>query len=318
MDPKIQLMLACLKIRHVGMQSVRRYLDTVIDAEDVLENFDLLKDSNVITMRNAVTSGILNQEIWKKYVDLSFEEGLKAEKKKIQIISYRDKNYPKNLLTLKRYPPVLYAKGNLDLLNHPRSVAIVGTRKPTFFGKEICLEISKRFTQNEDYVIISGLAKGCDTYAHQAAMETTKKTIAILASGLDQNVYPKQNQKVAEEIAETGGLLLSANALGIKTMPHLLAARDEWQSGISDGTIAIETTLKGGTNIAIKQALIQNRPLAVVDYSHCFGEQSLQKIPQTLGNQKYLQEHCAFGIYSEKSFDDFERRMHEDHARRFW
>lgn len=325
-DPITQFILACQQIKGIGGQTIKKYVEKIDDAQAVIDNFNLLNKIADKRLKNKISDGTVNENNWRAYTDNAFAQWEKAKAKNIEIISYKNKFYPKNLLSLPKCPIIFYAKGNVELLNTEKSVAIIGTRNPTDFGKRIGGFVAEQYA-DKGYVIVSGLAKGCDTVAHEAAMRTTKRTIAILAAGLDQPVYPKQNKDLAERIIENDdGLLLSTYPLGEKLRPQYLAARDEWQSGMSDGVIAIQTGLKGGTNIAINHSFEQDRPLAVIDYSLYFNKEtneSLDNLPQALGNKRYLDDGKAFGLYyggqgSDKveTIDEFAHMMQSKHEER--
>lgn len=316
-DPMTQLILASLKIKGMGPQSVKKFLETVSDPQVVLNDFNYFKKSTLTPIKKALNNNFLNAEVWDNFTDQAFQEWDKAQQENIEIINFQQKEFPQNLLFLKKYPLVLYAKGDVSLLNGDKMVAMIGTRKPTKFAEKFGERVSEYFAEKLGYVIVSGLAIGCDTVSHLGAMNTTKRTIAILAHGLDMPVYPKRNQKLAAEMVEEGGLLLSTYPLGTKLMPQYLAARDEWQSGISDGVIALETGLKGGTNIAMNHALHQERPLAVIDHLQHFDEATIDQIPQAQGNLAYIKEGKATGLYGSKSLDEFDQKMRKTHQQRF-
>lgn len=203
----------------------------------------------------------------------------------------------------------MYAKGNVDLLNYEKSVAIIGTRYPSEFGEKMGIRVSKLLAKR-NYSIVSGLAKGIDTCAHKGALDVAGKTIAVLAHGLDKPVYPKENRNLAKEILNSGGLLISTYPNGRKLIPQFLAARDEWQSGLSDGIIVIETGIQGGTNITIGHALKQNRPVGIIDHKQ-FKNGELSFIKQAQGNLKYISENKAYPLYTEKSIREFENKLKE-------
>ncbi|MPN17983.1 hypothetical protein SDC9_165341 [bioreactor metagenome] len=121
-------------------------------------------------------------------------------------------------------------------------------------------------------------------------------------------VYPKENRKLAEKILESGGLLLSTYSNGTKLFPQYLAARDEWQSGLSDGVIVIETGIKGGTNITVGHAIKQKKPIAVLDHRQ-FKDGELAEIKQFQGNVKYILENKADPIYTEHSIAIFDKKI---------
>ena len=295
---KTLLILACLKIPQVGPFNVKKILASINDIKSVIDNFNVLRQMPIRPIQHALKKGTLTAEIWSKYVELSFEELAIAQLNQIELINIDDRRYPQNLKSLRNCPVIIYAKGNLDLLNNRKMVAIVGTRTPSTTGLEIERELTEWFVE-KDYVIVSGLAQGCDTCAHQVAVEKSGKTIAILAAGLDQPIYPKQNTELAQQILFNDGLLISTYPLGTKLFPKFLAARDEWQSGISKGIVVIETGLTGGTNLTIKSALSQQRQVAICD-----------QIPAD-GNRKYLEMNSELiqGVSSPASLEDFTERM---------
>jgi len=281
---KTLLILACLKIPQVGSYNAKKFLLTVTDSKAVIANFNILKETLVRPIRRAIDQGTLTAEVWSKYVELSLQELEKAKLMDVEIINFEDQRYPQNLLTLHNYPVIIYAQGNLKLLNSPKSVAIIGTRTPSKLGLETDRYITEWFVKR-DYVIISGLAKGCDTFAYQTALDNGGKTIAILAAGLDQPIYPRSNVELVRRILENDGLLISTYSLGTKLFPKFLVARDEWQSGLSNGVLVVETGLKGGTNWTIKFALEQQRMVGICD-----------QVPAA-GNLKYLQMNSKVSIF---------------------
>lgn len=249
----------------------------------------------------------ISETDWKKDIDLAAEEINKAQKLNITIISYLDKEYPINLLVLSNAPTILYIKGNYKIVNKDKIVAIIGTRKPSKYG----IRIDNLFSQTlskDGFVIAGGLAKGCDAYAHEASIESKGKTIAILAHGLDQPIYPKENEGLAKRILEMNGALISTYKIGTKLSRYNLAARDEWQSGISDGILAIETGIKGGTRIAMRHAVEQKRPLAVIDYRETT-KKSYIELPTFQGNLDAIKKEKAIPIFSKESLINFENLM---------
>ncbi|AJH14526.1 DNA-processing protein DprA [Myroides profundi] len=188
----------------------------------------------------------------------------------IGIVSYFDINYPKRLKSLSKAgkndsPIILYYKGDIAKLNQMPTVAIIGTRDILPDGAVSGEVISKTFA-NQNFNIVSGLALGCDTVAHQGALKATKGiTTAVLAQGLD-SVYPKENKDLALEILNRGGVLISEYPIGTKVRGPQLVERDRIQAGLSDATIVIHTGVKGGTMHAVETTLDNNKPLYVIGY----------------------------------------------------
>lgn len=281
MNTLTQLMIACLKIPQVGPISVRKLLEKLPVPQRALNDFNEIKRHAPKHFIWAMEKGILDRFIWQDHVKEAQEELLLAEKLKITVINYREITYPQKMLKLHNFPVVLYTKGNVNLLNRAHSVAVVGTRTPSIQGIEHISVATKYFVQ-KDFVIVSGLALGCDTKAHQTALENSGKTVAILGAGLDQPIYPRGNVKLAEDIVANSGLLLSAMPLKKKLYPRFLAVRDEWQSGLSEGIVAVEPEskhdlgIKSGTNITLNFAHKHGHPSVILDESSAIQEQLLE------------------------------------------
>lgn len=277
------------------------------------ENYNLKYDSVVRESHNKRIQKI-SQIDWNVCLSKAENEIKAAEETGVNIISYLDEEYPKNLLSLSKAPAILYVMGNYKILNHDKIVAIIGTRKPSNYG----VKIGKLFAETlskDDFVIVGGLAKGCDTVAHAAAINSGGKTIAILGAGLDQPIYPKVNTTLAKKIVSSGGALVSTFAFGTQLSKYTLASRDEWQSGISDGVLAIETGIKGGTRIAMHHAVEQKRSLAVIDYRQS-KRKEFQNLPTFEGNLDAINNENAIPIFSKKSLREFENIMIENHRKR--
>lgn len=173
----------------------------------------------------------------------------------------------------------------------------------------------KYFTNN-DYVIVSGLAKGTDSKAHEETIKNGGKTVAIMAAGLDQTIYPKENEPLAKEILRTGGALISEYKIGTKLFPQFLVARDRWQSGISDGVIAIETGIRGGTKNAMTASGYQKRPLGCPDVKEYLGV-SFDKLPKTsIGTEEFIEKGLAIPLYTNKSVKEFRLHLEDEKEKR--
>lgn len=254
-------------------------------------------------MKNALEKNKISIQDWNHLMSDAEKAYQSSIEKGIYIINAYEERYPKRLLLLSNKPILIYVKGNQDLLNHKKAVAIIGTRKPSVFGDKMGYRIAKLLSE-ADFSIVSGLAKGIDTQAHQGALESSGKTIAVLAHGLDMPVYPKENRQLAQDIIDAGGLLFSTYKNGTKLLPQYLAARDEWQSALSDGIIVVETAEKGGTNITVNYGLSHKKPISVVDHRQ-FTREDLTKIPQFQGNLKYILSGKVSPIYTEESIQLF-------------
>lgn len=309
-----QFIIACLKIKGVGMVTVQQLLN---DHQLELDpTFNSLLNSNLPPIKKALSKQYLTKQLFQKYLDEAFFELQFCVKHNLTVINSRDGRFPDNLLNLKRFPPILYLKGNVELLNDQNLVTMIGTRHPSPFAKKIGRRLSEYFTKELNYTIVSGLAIGVDTVAHKGALQTNSKTIAVLANGLDQAIYPKRNQHLAEEIVSRGGLLVSNYPIKTVLRPEYLAARDEWQSGLSNGVIAVETGLKGGTNHAMDHAIKQNRPLAALDHRKFFSPEVIRKMNHVQGNIQYIDNDQACPLSTENTLKEFDQLMKERRIQR--
>lgn len=172
-----------------------------------------------------------------------------------------DEDYPHSLKTLRDAPLFLFYRGNPQLLKQA-SIAIVGSRNPSHYGREQAFTIAQQLVTS-DWHVISGLAIGIDGEAHKGAMNNATgigkgKTIAVLGSGLAE-IYPKRHQGLAQQIVESGGLLVSEYLPNEKALAQNFPRRNRIVSGISQGTLVIEAALKSGSLITARLAAEQGR-----------------------------------------------------------
>ncbi len=180
----------------------------------------------------------------------------KLKKLKIGTVTILDTDFPGNLKSLEGAPCVLYFKGKLKV-SDVNSVAIVGSRKMTTYGREVAEKFSSELA-NFGVTIISGLARGIDTAAHKGALSNGGRTIAVLGCGLD-NVYPPQNTALAEEIVKKGGAIISEYPLGYPALPENFVNRNRIVSGLSSAVIVIEGAEKSGTLLTAAHAAEQGK-----------------------------------------------------------
>lgn len=306
------LIISLKRLKGVGVKTIQNFL---------LENYDELMsinkyDENWLRNRQikVISKGLEASSVsWATIQKQSSEILEKAYNDNIKVIHPYMNEYPKRLLTLNNFPPILYCIGNVELLNRSKIVAIIGTRNPTKMGEKIGLRLSEVLSK-DGYTIVSGLAVGSDTIGHLGALNTQGYTIGILPTPIGSPVYPKENQKLADDIVLNKGLLISEYAPGTKLQGRELVsnliARDEWQSGISDGVIAIETGVKGGTNHAIRHAIKSHTPVGIFDYSSQIGEEFFIN-ERFGGNVKYIRNKDAFPIYTTESIENFKFKMKE-------
>jgi DNA processing protein len=184
-----------------------------------------------------------------------------CEASEIQIVGWFDETFPVRLREIPQPPAVLYYRGRLEVAACDRLVAIVGTRRPSTEGADTARRISRSFAE-AGRPIVSGLALGIDTIAHEAALAAHVPTVAVLGNGLDY-VYPPANHELAHQIIEHGGLLLAEAQPGTRASAHELVARDRLQSGLSGLTIVCQAGLRSGAMHTARFATEQHRLLFV-------------------------------------------------------
>ena len=149
-------------------------------------------------------------------------------------------------------PERIYAMGNLDLLKREHMVAIIGSRKATRTGNSKAYDLGISYAK-KGYVVVSGLALGCDASAHRGCMAADGGTIAIVATGLNL-VHPRENIPLQEEILQKGGLILSEQPLGVKANPTRLVARNRLQAALSEEIVVAECPEHSGTMHTVRFA----------------------------------------------------------------
>lgn len=249
-------------------------------------------------LKSAAAAGVLPQPP----EGLRIEEGEEkaervleaAEKARIRILTPWDEEFPAMLRSIPSPPLLLFTKGNTAMLNEPRSAAVVGTVSPGSEAADSCRRVTGALCRR-GFAIVSGLARGCDTLAHQYCLKAGGKTTAVLAHGLDY-CYPKENGSLAEAILENGGLLLSEYPPGVRPRRNYFVARDRLQSGLGQGVCVIEAELSGGTMHTVRFAEKQGRLTGCVPCG-------------APGNLFLLNEKKAYPLAGDREIEQFIRMM---------
>ena len=184
----------------------------------------------------------------------------RLKKMNARIITFWDSDYPESLRNIYFPPLILYILGSLeerDLQN----LAIVGTRKPTDYGKTYAAKFSKELAQ-QNITIVSGMARGIDSIAHRSAIKAGGRTIAVIGSGLDV-IYPSENRTLFKEIVENGAII-SEFELGTKPDAQNFPKRNRIISGISLGCLVVESRKNGGAMQTANYAMDQNREVFAI------------------------------------------------------
>lgn len=179
----------------------------------------------------------------------------------IAFIHEDDPQYPAPLKEISQPPVILYMQGKLPENAH---IAIVGTRRPTTYGREAA-EMFARACAEAGLAIVSGLATGIDTVAHLTALDTKGKTVAVLGSGIDRDtIFPQENRMLARKIVESGGAVLSEYAPKTPAVKEHFPQRNRIVSGLSRGVLVVEARERSGALITAHFALEQNREVFAV------------------------------------------------------
>lgn len=194
----------------------------------------------------------------------------RCEKLSIHIISVLDEEYPRALLEVSDFPPVLYVKGSAALWSMP-CVAVVGTREASPLGLSYAKQTAATFA-TAGFCVVSGLALGIDTAAHLGALSVDGATIAVLAHGLD-SVSPSSNRPLAEAILEKNGALVSEHPPGVRPYAPEFVRRNRIQSGLSRASIMVESGETGGSIHQARFTKQQKRRLFAIFPKKELGEQ---------------------------------------------
>lgn len=225
-----------------------------------LDAFESASVENLGSRVPALARALSDPLAWTNAVELAEKQIDAAVTNQARIISALDAEYPALLKLTKDDPFIMFVKGAL-FSSPERSVAIIGTRQPTKHGELITRRITEFFVE-QHWSVVSGLALGCDALAHKAALAANGHTVAVLAHGL-QTVAPSQHRKLAEEILDSGGALVSEYRFGQGALPMQFVKRDRTQAGLAQGVVMIQSDLKGGSLHASRAALDYQRWLAV-------------------------------------------------------
>jgi len=237
--------IAITKIPKVGPVTARQLI-SYCGSLDAVFNENKKALAKIPGVGEKLAADILSRTYFKKAEkELRF-----IEKQEIQPLFFLDSNYPYRLKSLYDAPLLLYYKGSTDL-NKPRSVAVIGTRKPTPMGAAICEELVEGL-KAYNVVIISGLAYGIDVIAHKKCLDLEIETIGVLGHGLGQ-VYPAAHKSVARRMLVKGGLLTEFSSDRGPDPGHF-PMRNRIVAGMCDALIVVETARKGGSMITARFA----------------------------------------------------------------
>ena len=206
------------------------------------------------------------QEALEKYFDKAEEIMSIQQEHGVVTLTFQDDGFPRSFVnTGSDCPPMIHCMGNLSLLAPTACrIAIIGARAASSDGLRKAYELGKRFAE-EDNIIVSGLALGCDKAAHEGCLDAGGRTIAIVASGLD-TVHPKENAPLQQRLLENGGLVLSEHPFSVKANPTRLVARNRLQAALSKTVILAECPIKSGSMHTMRFARKYHKRCLAVSY----------------------------------------------------
>ncbi|MDP2964477.1 MAG: DNA-processing protein DprA [Pelolinea sp.] len=253
MDPKV-FWVGFNKIRGIGSVKTRKLLKYFGDLSVAWT-----------ASENALLEAGLNPKAAKSFIQVRVSINLDDEynrilEKGIQVVTINDENYPQKLKTIEQPPPVLYIKGSFEDSDN-FAVAIVGTRHLTAYGRQVTIELSSLLARN-GITVISGLARGIDSIAHDATLDAGGRTLAVLGCGVDI-VYPPEHRALSQRIQEQGALVSDYYP---GTLPEGInfPPRNRIISGLSLASVIIEAGEKSGALITAEFAANQGREVFAV------------------------------------------------------
>ena len=262
-------------------------IDEIVSlSEDQLKNLNFRKTEDILVK-------LSNYEL---YEQQSIEVIDWCDENEVKIVSFFDPLYPKSIKEIVNPSCLIFCLGNTHLLNYINSIAVIGTRKCSEYGEKIAAGVSKYFASN-DINIISGLALGIDTIAHEQSLQCNGKTTGILID-LKQ-ISPPKNKNLARKIVQNGGLLIAENIPGTLPEKYHYIQRNRLQAALSKLVFIIEADKDSGTKTTADHAIKQGKQIfcpdlkTITNYPASVHEQSLNK---------YLVESNSAKIFTKDSY----------------
>lgn len=249
--------IAVGQIPRIGDINARKLIDSLGSVEAIFNE----SYSNLLKIQG-IGETLARYICDKSYLQKAEKEIEFLERYNIKSYFYLDEDYPQRLKQCEDSPIIFFSKGNCNL-DTKKIISIVGTRRPTSHGRDICnrivAELSKR---HNDLLIVSGLAYGIDVTAHKAALENDLPTVGVLAHGL-KTIYPATHRSIAEKMINSGGLV-SDFLSDEQPLPAHFVKRNRIIAGLADATLVIESAEKGGSLITADIAASYNRDVLAV------------------------------------------------------
>lgn len=268
---RLEALVALNMIGEIGSVRLKRLAQYLGSPEEILG-----ASRQRLTAVYGIGEKIADKIISLKQENIGKELAL-AEKLGLKIITIEDENYPLNLKNIFDPPIVLYLKGKLEP-EDSFAIGLVGSRRASFYGLSQAEEFSSGLAAH-GFTIVSGMARGIDTYSHKGALKSGGRTIAVIGSGFN-HLYPAENKRLAEEISENGAVI-SEFSLDTKPLPQNFPRRNRLISGMSLGVLVVEAARNSGALITADFALEQGREVFAIpgkiDSPTSFGTNELIK-----------------------------------------
>lgn len=220
--------------------------------------------------------------------------------RELKLITCTDSNYPKKLLEIEDYPKEMYVIGNEELLEKD-SIGIVGSRESTGYGEK-CARNFAREISKENICIVSGMAIGIDTAAHESAIREKGSTIAVLGCGFN-NIYPKENIDLFNDILKKGGCVISEYSPNTKADLSKFPKRNRIISGLSKGILVVEAKHRSGSLITAKYAKKQDKKI------FCIPGNIDEKT--SVGTNRLIQNGAKLVIKAQDILDEIKNKIEE-------
>lgn len=247
-------MIALTKMKGLGLLNARQLLNCIGSATDIMS----MREDIVEHVPNASKRFVEAMKNVSSCIEAAEREAEFIESNNIRVMAIGDDDYPQRLKECDDAPLVLYCCGSADF-NRKKVVSIVGTRKCTEYGRELCDNFVAELKRHcPDALIVSGLAYGIDICAHKASLQEGLDTAGVLAHGLD-TIYPAAHRSVAAQMARNGGALLTEYTSNTVPDKGNFVRRNRIVAGICDACVVVESSARGGSLITADLALNYNR-----------------------------------------------------------
>ena len=240
---KLKEILFLKNLKKVGKATIyNKYWEKLEDCDALFDLADEVEKSGKFPKDEIIKSMDHAERLYGEIVD-----------SQIDVITVFDEKYPKKLNVMgNKKPLVLYLRGNIDALEKP-NIAIIGTRKPSKSSQVFEKDLVKNIVNSTDRVVVSGLALGCDKIAHQTTVDENKITVAVLPGDVFK-IKPASHKKLAEDIINAGGCLISEYEPGVKVQKGNYIDRDMIVAALSDAIFIVECGVESGTMHTVKNA----------------------------------------------------------------